>query len=160
VAAVTPPDMPAFPDQRLGMVLKRAEQALLRAKNAAVKPIGLTLAQYVALAELDRRPGITGAALARACLVTPQAMMVVLKSMDEQGLVSRSPHPRHPNVLELRMTDAGREALHTALERVEPVERRVLDAFSPAELRTLTDLLNRLTDATDARSGTDSPPTG
>jgi DNA-binding MarR family transcriptional regulator len=65
-------------DPRLGRVLKRAEQTLLRAKSAALKPLGLTLAQYVALSELDLQPGITAAALARASLVTPQAMMVVL----------------------------------------------------------------------------------
>jgi hypothetical protein len=57
--------MEAMTGQRLGRVLKRAEQALLRAKSAALKPAGLTLAQYVALTELDRQPGITGASLAR-----------------------------------------------------------------------------------------------
>jgi DNA-binding MarR family transcriptional regulator len=136
-------------DQRIGMVLKRAEQALLQAKGAALKPVGLTLAQYVALSVLDRQPAITGAALARACLVTPQAMMVVLKSLDEQGLIRRIPHPRHANVLELHVTEAGREALQAGRERVAPLERRVLDAFTPEELDTLTDLLQRLTAASE-----------
>ena len=63
--------MPQPDDSRsLGMTLKLAEQRLLRAKSAAIKPAGLTLAQYVALEELERHPGITGAALARASLVT------------------------------------------------------------------------------------------
>jgi len=137
------------PGQSIGMVLKRAEQALLRAKSAAVKPAGVTLAQYVALTQLDLQPGIAAATLARACLVTPQAMMVVLKAMDEQGLISRSPHPRHPAVLELRITAAGREVLHAARQRAEPVERQVTKAFSAAELQTLTGLLNRLTEALD-----------
>jgi DNA-binding MarR family transcriptional regulator len=134
-------------DQSIGMVLKRAELALLRAKSAAVKPVGLTLAQYVALTQLHYQPEITAAALARACLVTPQAMMVVLKALDEQGLVTRSPHPRHPAVLELRITDAGQEVLYAARQQVEPVERQVTQAFTAAELQTLTDLLNRLTQA-------------
>jgi DNA-binding MarR family transcriptional regulator len=136
-------------DQRIGMVLKRAEQALLRAKSAALKPAGVTLAQYVALAELDRQPGITGAALARASLVTPQAMMVVLKSLEEQGLIVRSPHPRHPNVLELHITDAGHKVLDTARHHVEPVERRVTDTFSPEELQVLGALLTRWIEAFD-----------
>jgi DNA-binding MarR family transcriptional regulator len=131
------------------MVLKRAEQAMLRAKSAALKPAGLTLAQYVALAELDRQPGITGATLARACLVTPQAMMVVLKSLEEQGLIVRSPHPRHPNVLELHITDAGFEVLDAGRRRAEPVERRVTDTFSPEELQALAALLTRWIQALD-----------
>jgi DNA-binding MarR family transcriptional regulator len=141
--------MQAPAGQRIGMVLKKAEQALVRAKSAALKPAGLTLAQYVALAELDQQPGITGAALARACLVTPQAMMVVLKTLEEQGLIVRSPHPRHPNVLELHITDAGREVLDAARHRAEPVERRVTGTFSPEELDTLRALLTRWTEALD-----------
>jgi DNA-binding MarR family transcriptional regulator len=135
------------PSQRPGMALKQAEQAMVRAKSAALKPSGLTLAQYVALVELDAQPGITGAALARASLVTPQAMMVVLKALDEQGLVVRSPHPRHPNVLELHLTDAGAEALAAARQLADPLERRVLASFSAAELGVLGALLTRWADA-------------
>jgi DNA-binding MarR family transcriptional regulator len=57
--------MTTAPDQRPGTALKRAEQAMVRVKSAALKPSGVTLAQYVALVELDQQPGITGAALAR-----------------------------------------------------------------------------------------------
>jgi DNA-binding MarR family transcriptional regulator len=137
-------------DLRLGLVLKRAERTLLRAKSDALKPVGLTLAQYVALSELDRQPGITAAALARASLVTPQAMMVVLKALDEQGLIERSRHPRHPNVLELHITDVGNEALDAAQERVEPVEQRLLGAFSAKEQELLADLLKRWVEAIEA----------
>lgn len=140
---------PTATDQRLGRLLKQAEQALLRAKSAALKSIGLTLAQYVALTELSLQPGSTAATLARASLVTPQAMMIVLKSMEEQGLVTRSPHQRHQNVLELHMTDVGREALHAAKQQVEPVERRVLSAFSAEEIEALRVLLSRFIQAID-----------
>jgi DNA-binding MarR family transcriptional regulator len=137
----------ASTDQGLGRILKRAEQAMVRAKSATLKPVGLTLAQYVALFELNQQQGITAATLARTCLVTPQAMMIVLKTMEEQGLVARSPHPRHQNVLELHITDVGHEALHAARERVQPVEQRVTDAFSTKEAETLRALLLRLAEA-------------
>jgi len=132
-----------------GFALKRAEQSMVRAKSAALKPVGLTLAQYVALAELERRPSVTAATLARACLVSPQAMMVVLKGLEEQGLVSRAPHLRHANVLELNITPAGSEALNAGRERVEPVERKILSAFSESELETLCALLGRWVAAID-----------
>lgn len=138
--------------ESLGRLLKRAEQTLLRAKSAALKTTGLTLAQYVALAELDERPGITGAELARACLVSPQAMMVVLKTLEEQGLLERTPHTRHQTVLEIYLTDAGREVLAEAHERVEPVERTVDKAFSSSETATLGALLQRFTEAVAAET--------
>jgi len=129
------------------MLVKRAEQAMLRAKSSALKFVGLTPAQYVALQELEAQPGITAATLARLCLVSPQAIMILLKSMEQQGLITRSFHPRHPNVLELHMTDAGREALHTARQRVEPMEANVYDAFSARELGAFRDYLSRFAEA-------------
>jgi DNA-binding MarR family transcriptional regulator len=130
-------------EPRLGMLVKRAEQAMIRAKTSALKSIGLTPAQYVALHELDAQPGITAATLARACLVTPQAMMILLKSMEQQGLITRSLHPRHANVLELHMTDVGHEALHSARQRVEPVEAHVFGAYSARELAVFREHLAR-----------------
>jgi DNA-binding MarR family transcriptional regulator len=132
---------------RLGMLVKRAEQAMIRAKSAALKVVGLTTAQYVALVELDQHPGVTAATLARACLVTPQAMMILLKTMEQRDLISRLSHPRHLNVLELHMTDVGREALQAARERVDPIEQRVFDAFSAKDLAVLRGLLSRFIDA-------------
>jgi DNA-binding MarR family transcriptional regulator len=131
----TPSAKKSSPEQpRLGMLVKRAEQTMVRAKTTTLKAVGLTPSQYVALVELDQRPGITAATLARACQVTPQAMMILLKTMEQQGLISRSSHPRHLNVLEVDMTNVGREALHAAHEKVDPMEQRVFGIFSAADL--------------------------
>lgn len=129
------------------MLVKRAEQAMVRTKSAALKSVGVSPSQYVALHELDRQPGITAATLARACLVTPQAMMILLKTMEQQGLITRLSHPRHPNVLELHLTDVGREALLAAHERVDPIERRVFGVFSPKDEAAFRALLSRFIEA-------------
>lgn len=134
----------------LGTLVRRAEQAMLRNKNALLKSVGITLAQYVALVELERQPGITAATLSRACVVSPQAIMILLKSMEQQGLIARSVHPRHANVLELNITDVGREALHAARQKIEPTERRVLDAFSTKDEKTFRELLSRFAEAFEA----------
>lgn len=138
-------------EPRLGMLIKRAEQAMVHAKSVALKSVGITPAQYLALVELDLQPGITAAALARACLVTPQAIMILLKTMEQQGLISRAPHPRHENVLELRMTDVGREELGAARNRVDPIELRVFSAFSAKDLATFRTLLSRFIDGFEAK---------
>ncbi|MEV4109404.1 MarR family transcriptional regulator [Nonomuraea sp. NPDC049695] len=137
--------MPA--EERLGLDIKRAEQALIAAKQAAIRPAGLTVPQYAALFALAGSPGISGAALARACLVTPQAMTVVLKNLEEQGLITRSPHPWHRKVLEARLTEAGRAALEAADERAVVVERAIAAEFSAEERETLRHLLARCGEA-------------
>ncbi|NYI04154.1 MarR family winged helix-turn-helix transcriptional regulator [Allostreptomyces psammosilenae] len=145
-------DMPA--GDRLGVVLKRVEQELMAAKHAAVRAAGLTVPQYAALFALADSPGISAAALARACLVTPQAMTVVLRNLEERGLVERSRHPWHRSVLETRLTERGLAALRLADERAVRIERRISAAFTPEERATLRDYLERCSRAIAADSDT------
>jgi DNA-binding MarR family transcriptional regulator len=129
--------------ERLGMDIKRAEQALMTAKAAALRPSDLTVAQYAALLALAEQPGLSGAALARACLVTPQAMVPVLKALVDRGLVDRAPHPVHTHVVELRLAPAGADLVSAADQEAVRIERRIADALTPDERQTLRDLLGR-----------------
>lgn len=122
-------------DERLGADIKRAEQALMTAKSAALKGADLTVAQYAALFALADNPGISGAALARACLVTPQAMAAVLKHLEERGLVARSAHRWHQKMLETRLTEAGREALQLADEQAVRIEQPACRRVHPGGTR-------------------------
>lgn len=137
-------------EQRLGFDIKRAEQALIRAKTAALKPVDMTVAQYAALMTLKDNPGISAAALARACLVTPQAMTSVLRLLSERGLVERRPHRWHQHVLETRLTETGAAVVTTADREAIRIERRILDALNPAERETLRELLGRCVEAIEA----------
>ncbi|MGW3204503.1 MarR family winged helix-turn-helix transcriptional regulator [Streptomyces sp. NPDC001135] len=133
--------MPA--SERLGSHLKRAEQALNATKTAVLKPAGLTVAQYAALLHLSANPGISAAALARLCGVTPPTMNTVLKNLQDRDLITRSPHEWHRNVLETRLTDEGRAVLADADTRAVRVERALAAEFTDAERDTLTGLLAR-----------------
>jgi hypothetical protein len=50
-------------------------------------------------------------------------------------------------VLELHMTEVGREALHSARERVDPIEWRVFGVFSPKDLAAFRAFLARFIEA-------------
>ncbi|MCY9786754.1 MarR family transcriptional regulator [Nocardiopsis sp. EMB25] len=141
-------EMPA--GERLGFDIKRAEQALMSAKAAALRETGLSVAQYAALFALHDSPGISGAALARVCLVTPQAMAAVLKALAADGLVERGAHPWYQHVLQTRITEAGTERLRAADRRAAPIERRMADALTPEERDTLRELLDRCVTAVNA----------
>ncbi|MEU9110327.1 MarR family transcriptional regulator [Streptomyces sp. NPDC048483] len=136
--------MPAT--ERLGFHLKRAEQALNATKHAALKPAGLTVAQYAALLSLSESPGISAAALARACGVTPPTMNTVLKNLQERGLIERTPHEWHKNILETRLTEEGEAVMADADARAIRVERALADEFSEPEREALVALLGRCVD--------------
>ncbi|WP_278261705.1 MarR family transcriptional regulator [Nocardia sp. AG03] len=139
--------MPAA--DRLGSYLKRAEQALMATKTAALKPAGLTVPQYSALLNLAEHPGISAAALARLVGVTPPTMNTVLTNLQDRGLVERTPHEWHKNILETRLTEAGRALTEAADVRAIAVERTLAQRFTDEELAALTAMLVRAAEALD-----------
>ncbi|QXJ26356.1 MarR family transcriptional regulator [Actinomadura graeca] len=142
--------------ERIGSHLKRAEQALNGAKQAAVRPSGLTVPQYAALLHLADNPGMSAAALARACAVTPPTMNTVLKNLQERGLIERTPHAWHRNILETRLTAEGETALADADVRAVRVERGLAAQFTEDERAALIELLGRCVGFLDqARPGRD-----
>ncbi|MEU7142359.1 MarR family transcriptional regulator [Nocardia sp. NPDC046473] len=136
--------------ERLGSYVKRAEQALQTAKNAALKPAGVTVPQYSALLFLGENPGISAAALARLCGVTPPTMNTVLTNLQDRGLIERTPHAWHKNILETRLTEAGAAVMKDADARAVRVERAVAAGFTDAERATLQELLARCADLFDS----------
>ncbi|MFE3797205.1 MarR family winged helix-turn-helix transcriptional regulator [Nocardia tengchongensis] len=130
-------------EERLGSYIKRAEQALMGAKNAALKPTGVTIPQYAALYVLSENPGISAAELARRCGVTPPTMNTVLTNLRDRGLIERTPHAWHRNVLETSLTDEGRKVMRAADKRAVPVERALAAEFTEAESAALMAMLER-----------------
>jgi len=142
-------------DQRIGHHLKRAEQELIAAKHAALRPYKLSTPQYTVLLVLAEEPGLSGAGLARRCLVTPQTMSSVLSTLEGRGLVERKPHPIHHHILEARLTRSGRTLLAKADVSAMVVERALDDEFDPEERARLLELLARCTAALAKTAATD-----
>ncbi|MGW5418768.1 MarR family winged helix-turn-helix transcriptional regulator [Streptomyces sp. NPDC003943] len=130
--------------ERLGLHIKRVEQELMAAKHAALRPLGLTVPQYAALYTLHEHPGLSAAALARACLVTPQTIATVLANLETKELITRRPHPWHRKVTEVHLTDDGRRLLAQADAKAVAIERHIADEFSAEERALLVDLLARV----------------
>ncbi|GLW02963.1 MarR family winged helix-turn-helix transcriptional regulator [Streptomyces lavendulae] len=137
------------PEERIGSHIKRAEQALLAAKNTACKPAAVTVPQYAALLWLAEKPGISAAALSRLCGVTPPTMNTVLKNLQERGLIDRTPHEWHRNVLETRLTEEGRAVMERADAGAVRVELALAAALSAEDRERLVELLGRCAEVLD-----------
>lgn len=132
-------------DGRLGFVIKRAEQALIARKTAALREFGLTVPQYAALLLLADAgdTGMSAAQLARESLVTPQTMATVLANLEAKALIERGPSPLHQKIVVNRLTAAGTALLTDADAAARHVERQLADAFTEPELAEFTSLLER-----------------
>ncbi|WP_052851215.1 MarR family winged helix-turn-helix transcriptional regulator [Streptomyces avicenniae] len=129
--------------ERIGHHIRRVEQELVSAKHSVLRPFKVNVPQYYVLLALSQESGLSGAALARRCMVTPQTMSSVLATLENRGLVERTPHPRHHHVLESRLTPTGRSLIDEADAAVAEVEERLSAAFSEEETGCLLAALDR-----------------
>ncbi|MDT0319926.1 MarR family winged helix-turn-helix transcriptional regulator [Streptomyces millisiae] len=139
--------MPPTVNERIGHRIKRVEQELVSAKHSALRPFKVSVPQYNVLLALGQEAGLSGAALARRCMVTPQTMSSVLATLESRGLVERKPHPVHQHVLESRLTRAGRTLLNRADAAVTEVEQKLTNAFTAPEAELFLTQLDRCLEA-------------
>lgn len=121
----------------IGFLLVQAGHALRAAMDAALRPHDLTPFQYGALSVLARDPGLSGADLARACNLTPQAINEVLPTLERKHLIERRPHPTHGRIRQATLTDEGRARLRAANPAVRALETGVEDGFTTDEIATV-----------------------
>jgi DNA-binding MarR family transcriptional regulator len=138
---------------RLGHSIKRAEQALIREKTRTLRDVGLSVPQYTALLTLAESPGLSGAQLARRCMVTPQSMASLLLTLEAKGLVVREQSDVHAKVFQSRLTPAGWALLRQADALALAVEQRLADVFTPGELEEFRSLLERTVAILDDETG-------
>lgn len=123
-------------ESRIGDHIKRVEQELTSTKHAALRPLKVNVPQYTVLRALQLEPGLSGAALARRSMVTPQTMSSVLSNLEGRGLVERQPHPIHQHILEARLTRAGHTLVRRADEVVQEIEDLLTSRLGTEEAET------------------------
>ena len=90
-ADAPPGEGPRGAEGHLGYLLRQAQAAFRQAGDAALADLGLTLPQFALLALAGAYGPVSGAALARLSLQTPQTVDAVLKNLARAGLVVRTP---------------------------------------------------------------------
>lgn len=128
----------------LGYLLKQAQHALQRQMEEALKPLGLTPAQYAVLVALRSTPDQTNADLAEAAFLTPQSMQGVLAKLETAGLVQRRPDQNHGRRQLARVTSAGLDLATKADKTVNGIEARLADAAAPLPVDQVYAALLRL----------------
>src|SRR5690349_17028034 len=99
---------------RTGFLLRQANRAFQGAMEEALRASELSPPQYGVLSILSRDPGASGADLARAMTITPQAMNGLLTTLEREGLIERHPHPTHGRILQVTVTSEGTRRLEAA----------------------------------------------
>ena len=80
----------------------------------ALARLGVTPPQFVVLTMLRAYPGLSGADLARVALLTPQTVGVIIRNLERDGAIAKSPHPVHGRMLQWTLTRRGVVLLRNA----------------------------------------------
>jgi len=137
----------------VGYVLKQVTTALRAAMDDVLRPLELTVPQYACLELLGQKPGLSNADLARGVFVTRQSMNLVLRGLQDRGLVTRPDVADHGRARPTDLTKAGRGLLQAASIAVRDIERQMLAPLTGAQQQRLLHDLTACAEALAARAG-------
>jgi DNA-binding MarR family transcriptional regulator len=110
----------------LAYLLRRAQAATRLSLERALADLGVTPPQSAVLAMLGAYPGLSGADLARVALLTPQTVGVIIRNLERDGAIRKTPHPVHGRVLQWTLTRRGGTLLDKCRRHARALERRLM----------------------------------
>lgn len=115
----------------LGYLMHRLHTALRsEVTETVLEPLGLTFPEYICLRMLSQAPGTSNAELARTISVSRQAMNLVLRGLQDRGLVTRPPTADKGRARPAELTAAGSKLLRRTDSGVRVAEDRVLSRLA------------------------------
>ena len=91
--------------------MRQAQAATRLTLERALADLGVTPPQFAVLTMLKAYPGLSGADLARVALLTPQTVGVIIRNLERDGAIRKTPHPVHGRVLQWTLTRRGETLL-------------------------------------------------
>ena len=110
----------------LAYLLRQAQAAARLAMERALDDLGVTPPQFVVLTMLRAYPGLSGADLARVALLTPQTVGVIIRNLERDGAIRKTPHPIHGRMLQWTLTRRGETRLDRCRRHALAIERRLM----------------------------------
>jgi DNA-binding MarR family transcriptional regulator len=121
----------------LPYLLAQANAAARLALDRAFADLRVTVPQFSVLTMIDAYPGASGADLARLTLLTPQTINFIVKNLERDGLIVKTPDDVHGRVIRLETTAKGRQFRSKCRTRADTIEERLVSDLSDAEQRTI-----------------------
>jgi DNA-binding MarR family transcriptional regulator len=128
----------------LGYLLRQAQAAARLTLERALDDLRITPPQFAVLTMLRAYPGLSGADLARVALLTPQTVGVIIRNLERDGAIRKTPHPVHGRVLQWSLTRRGGTLLDKSRQRVVALERRLVAGLGAKAQATIRRWLSKI----------------
>lgn len=141
-----------LPEESIGFLMRRVLAAVAHEVERQLEPSDLTNAQWFPLFKLFLGKVSTVAELARECQLDAGAMTRLLDRLEAKGLCRRVRSVEDRRVVNIELTDEGREAAAGIPVVLSRVQNAHLAGFSVEEFQTLKSFLRRILDNAQAPS--------
>src|SRR6266849_1659922 len=133
--------------RRPGFMIRRVHQIAVSLFIEETGKLGVTNRQYGILFVLKHRPGIDQISVANLLGLDRSTTGMVLKKLEQDGLVVRSVGVHDRRRHSLQLTRSGEKLLSELAEPAHKAHARVLSAFTPREQTLFLALLDKFTRA-------------
>lgn len=127
--------------QLLGHKLKQTQHALRLQMDEALKNLNLTTPQYAVLAQLELKPNISNAELARSAFITAQTMHGIVSNLEKRKWVKRKNDPDHGRILCTELTKEGKRLVQQAHHFISQIEHQMTSTLSKSDKALLEKML-------------------
>ena len=131
----------ADPLQNFGFLMYEVSRLLRRELDRRLKPLGLTQAQWRALAFLARREGVNQATLAEALEVRPISVARLIDRLEASGWVERRSDPGDRRACCLYLTEEAQPLLKQIRAQARVVRQDALAGLAPEAREALVSAL-------------------
>lgn len=155
--------------QGLSALFMKAYFYTRRVFDEAMRPHGISGPQAGVLDRIYENPGISGLEISREMLTTPQAVQVMLATLERKGLIERRQDPSNRRFVQAFLTEEGHSVILKCRAEAVAAEQRLGEGFSAEERelmirflerylgRPIADRVGRATRAFDANDRAEEP---
>ena len=136
------------PEESPGLLLWKATTLWRRRIAAALEAVGLNHASFVMLATLAWAEGAglepTQSTIVRMTKLDKMTVSKGVRSLEEEELVARKPHPADERAKRVELTEQGRALIRDAVPLVETADKAFFGRLNRSEREQLLTLLSKL----------------
>jgi len=153
------------PSHAILSLLKQVQYKAFVRLERALQPLGITAVQFRIMSTLGHQTKLSSAQLARLYDVKPQTMIKQITLLEAKGLISRGVGGNNKRVLEVELTELGRDLLGKSERQGLDLEDELLKPFTPGERAMFREFLLKMNRSLDGagrtgRASIDSPTEG
>lgn len=141
-------------EKSIGYKLKLAQHILRTKMDEALKSVDLTTPQYAVLSQLQVKPGISNAELARASFITAQTMHGIVSNLEKANLIIRKKDLTHGRILRTELTNQGVKVVNAAHNIIRKVEAKMTKTMTKTNkdnfVKSLIECIENLNTSSDS----------